>query len=95
RAQIKQVFGWSSVDPGDGWLFFAAPPAELAVHPGEPHHELSLMCQDLDATLADLRAKGVEVVGEPVDRTFGRAVTLRLAGGVDVVLYQPAYRTAI
>ncbi|MGH2718359.1 MAG: hypothetical protein ACRDJU_07250, partial [Actinomycetota bacterium] len=95
RAQIDALFGWSNVDLHDGWLLFAAPPAELAVHPGEAHHELSLMCRDLDATLADLRAKGVEVVGEPAERSFGRTVTLRLAGGVDVLLYQPSYRPAI
>ncbi|HWD09477.1 MAG TPA: ATP-binding cassette domain-containing protein [Actinomycetota bacterium] len=95
RAQIRDVFGWSNVDLHDGWLIFAVPPAELAVHPGEAHHELSLICRDLDGTLADLRAKGVEVVGDPVERSFGRAVTLRLAGGVEVLLYQPNYPTAI
>jgi hypothetical protein len=31
-----------SADAGDGWLIFALPPAELAVHPadGDSRHEL-------------------------------------------------------
>jgi hypothetical protein len=84
------------VDAGGGWLIFALPPAELGVHPGEtPHHELSLMCDDIDATVEELRAKGVEIKGEVEDRRFGRATTVALPGGVEVLLYQPQHPTAI
>ena len=34
RAFFSDVLGLSSVDAGGGWLIFALPPAELAVHPG-------------------------------------------------------------
>jgi len=102
RAVLGDVFGWSHVDAGGGWLIFALPPAEIAVHPGEGpnfdagmRHELSLMCDDLDATVAELRAKGIEVRGEPQQQGWGTVVTLVLPGGVDVLLYQPRHTTAI
>ena len=62
RAFVRDVLGLPSVDAGGGWLIFALPPAELAAHPteGETRHELYLMCDDIEATVEELRAKGVE-----------------------------------
>jgi hypothetical protein len=60
-----------------------------------PHHELSLMCDDIAATVDELRSRGIEVRGEPEDRGFGIATTVVLPGGVDVVLYEPRHPTAI
>ena len=78
RAILRDVFGWHHVDSGGGWLIFALPPAELGVHPedgpvadGGAHHQLSLMCDDLAATIAELRAKGIEFAGEPRDQGYG------------------------
>jgi catechol 2,3-dioxygenase-like lactoylglutathione lyase family enzyme len=94
RATLRDAFGWPHVDAGGGWLIFATPPSEIGVHPGDkPGHEISLTCDDLDATIVDLRAKGVNVRGEPEDRQFGRAITLVLPGGVEVLLYQPPHPT--
>src|SRR3984893_14534033 len=61
RAFFRDVLGFSSVDAGHDWLIFALPPAELAVHPAEQSvgHELFLMCDDLNAEMADLEAKHV------------------------------------
>ena len=60
RAVLRDVMGWSYVDVHDGWLIFALPPAEVGVHPGDsPRHELTLMCDDIHATVADLREKGI------------------------------------
>ncbi|HET9600331.1 MAG TPA: VOC family protein [Acidimicrobiales bacterium] len=100
RAVLRDVFGWPHVDAGGGWLIFALPPAELGVHPvmdpGEtPHHLLSFMCDDIGATIAELRAKGIEVRGEPQDQGFGIEATMVLPGGVDVMLYEPRHPTAI
>jgi hypothetical protein len=96
RAVLGDVFGWPSVDAHDGWLIFRLPPAELAVHPSEaPAHELTLMCDDLAATMDELRAKGIEFVGEPQAAGFGTTVTMRLPGDVEMMLYQPRHPTAI
>ena len=73
RVFFADILGMSSVDAGDGWLIFALPPAELAIHPagGDSHHELYLMCDDIQATLAELRGKGVEWRGTSVIRAGG------------------------
>ena len=96
RAVLRDVFGWKHVDAHDGWLIFALPPGELGVHPAEaPSHELTLMCDDLDATIADLRAEGIEFRGEPENQGFGIVTTMVLPGGVEMLLYEPRHPTAI
>ena len=96
REVLRDVFEWDHVDAGNGWLIFATPPAELGVHPAErPNHEISFMCDDIEATVADLAARGIEVAGPAEDMRFGTAVTLRLPGDLEVMLYEPAHPTAI
>lgn len=96
RGLFDEVFGWSNVDMGHGWLIFALPPAEVGVHPSErPHHEISLMCDDLDQTIEHLAGKGIEFRGESRDEGWGIAITMVLPGGVDMVLYEPRHPTAI
>jgi hypothetical protein len=96
RAVLSDVFGWRSVDAGGGWLIFGLPPAEVAVHPADvPSHELTLMCDNLDATIEELKAKGVEVKGEPDNQRWGTTITLLLPGGLEMMLYEPHHPTAI
>ncbi len=102
RAIFRDVFGWEHVDDGQGWLIFALPPAELGVHPAEgptydsgTSHQVTFMCEDLEATIADLRGHGLEVRGEPEDEGWGITTTLVLPGGLEVMLYQPRHKTAI
>src|SRR5437588_11598077 len=96
RAVLRDVFGWRHVDAHEGWLIFALPPAELAVHPSEaPSHELSIMCDDLQSTIAELEAKGIAFQGPPEQAGFGTAITMLLPGGVHMVLYEPRHATAI
>jgi catechol 2,3-dioxygenase-like lactoylglutathione lyase family enzyme len=97
REVFREVFGWRYVDDGEGWLIFALPPAELGVHPSEEstHHELSFMCDDVEATKTELEGKGIEFQGEPQDLGFGIGVTMALPGGVEALLYQPKHQTAI
>ncbi len=102
RALLRDVFGWDHVDAGDGWLIFALPPAELGVHPAEGptfdtgvRHQFTLMCDDIHATIAELRTRDVEVRGDPEDEGWGVTTTIVLPGGLDVMLYEPRHPTAI
>lgn len=96
RATLHDLTGWRHVDAGGGWLIFALPPAELGVHPAEaPRHELTLMCDDIAATVAELRAKGVEFTGEVQEQRFGAAITMVLPGDVELMLYEPRHPTAV
>jgi hypothetical protein len=97
RALFRDAFGWSNVDAGSGWLVFALPPAELAVHPAEgaPRHEVTLMCDELASTMAELGERGIEFDGDPSDEGWGIAVTMLLPGGGKMLLYEPRHATAI
>src|SRR3954451_2432002 len=92
RAFFRDVLGYPSVDAGHGWLIFKLPPAEVAVHPAEAaSHELLLMCDDLESTVAELTARGVEFV-RPVERQrWGVLTSFRLPGGGEVGLYEPLH----
>jgi catechol 2,3-dioxygenase-like lactoylglutathione lyase family enzyme len=99
RAFLRDVLGWPYVEdnPGSGWLIFKLPPAELGVHPdmgGGPVHELSLVCDDVEATVAELTGKGVEFTSPVSDQGFGLVTSLRLPGGGALQLYQPTHATA-
>jgi catechol 2,3-dioxygenase-like lactoylglutathione lyase family enzyme len=93
RAFFRDVMGLHSVDAGGGWLIFALPPAELGIHPAAANgrHELYLMCDDVETTVAELGAKGVEITAPVQDVGFGLLTALRLPGGGEVRLYQPKH----
>jgi len=99
RAFFADTLGLRSVDAGGGWLIFALPPAELACHPTAPEdsgrHELFLMCDDIEATVAELEAKGVELAAPISDAGFGRLTRIRVPGGGEIGLYQPTHPTAL
>jgi catechol 2,3-dioxygenase-like lactoylglutathione lyase family enzyme len=92
RDFFRDVLGLSSVDAGHGWLIFALPPAEAAFHPAEANgaHELYLMCDDVEAEIATLRAKGVECTGVTHER-WGSVTKIPLPGGGLLGLYQPKH----
>lgn len=96
RVFLQEILGFSSVDAGHGWLIFALPPAEVAVHPaeGNDRHELYFMCDDLEAEMATLGEKGVRC-GEVQEARWGSITKVRLPGGSEVGLYQPKHRTAL
>ena len=96
RAFFRDVLGFPSVDAGRGWLIFAAPPAELAIHPAEDreYHELYLMCDDVEATIAELKRKGVTTRGIQ-EEAWGRVTQIRLPSGDELGLYEPKHPTAI
>lgn len=105
RAFLRDVLKWPHIDVHDGWLIFRTPPAELGVHPADPsggpgqsapggHHEIFLMCDDLEATMADLTARGVEFTTGVEQAGFGRLTRFRIPGAGEMGLYQPRHPTA-
>lgn len=90
RAFFADTLGMPSADAGAGWLIFALPPAELAVHPssGDSQHQLFLMCDDIHATLAELSGKGVEIAQEVRDQGWGLLAAVRLPDGSEFPIYQ-------
>lgn len=101
RATLRDGLGWhdyvENASSGEGWLIFALPPAELGVHPsdGATKHQVTFMCDDLRATVDELRAKGLEIRGEPREERFGVTTTLVLPGGVEVMLYEPRHESPL
>jgi len=93
RAFLADVLGLPSADAGGGWLIFSMPPAELAVHPadGEGRHELYLMCDDIQATLAELRGKGAEIAQDVTDQGWGLLAAIRMPDGGELPIYQPRH----
>ena len=97
RAVLRDILGWEYVEDHPGWLIFKLPLSEVGVHPseGSTKHEICFMCDDLEATMADLRAKGIEFDGEPSDQGFGITTTMLLPGGVRVLLYESKHASPL
>jgi predicted enzyme related to lactoylglutathione lyase len=98
RAFFRDVLGWPHVDAGGGWLIFRTGASELGVHPTDhgsgQHHQISLMCDDIETTVADLRAKGVEFTRDIRDDGFGLTIDFLVPGAGDMQLYQPRHPVA-
>lgn len=105
RAFFRDVLGWPYAQDAPGWLIFKTGPSELGVHPtaGEHegqtyssprHHLVSLMCDDIEQTVADLTAKGAKFDGSIVDRGYGRAIEVLVPGADPIQIYQPQHATA-
>jgi catechol 2,3-dioxygenase-like lactoylglutathione lyase family enzyme len=95
RTFLREVLGFESVDAGGGWLIFALPPAEAAVHPGEEFGtELYLMCDELGAEMQRLALRGVECSAVEEAR-WGSITRIRLPGGGRLGLYQPRHPTML
>jgi catechol 2,3-dioxygenase-like lactoylglutathione lyase family enzyme len=92
RAFFRDVLKFTSVDAGHGWSIFAMPPLEAAFHDSEnnDHHELYLMCDDIAATLKDLRSKNV-TVSDVSEQRWGKVAKLTLPGGGKIGVYQPSH----
>jgi catechol 2,3-dioxygenase-like lactoylglutathione lyase family enzyme len=91
RAFLRDVLGFRHVDVGHGWLIFALPEAEAAVHPSDSEsHALFLMCDDLDAEMQRLRGLSI-ACEEPTQQPWGRLTYIALPGGGGLGLYQPRH----
>src|SRR3954462_854953 len=85
REFFRDILQLPSVDAGHGWLIFAAPPAELAMHPDEDsYHELYLMCDDVQSTTEILKTKGVTLTTPISDRGWGLITRLKLPSGDEI-----------
>jgi catechol 2,3-dioxygenase-like lactoylglutathione lyase family enzyme len=94
RAFFADVLGFSCVDAGHGWLIFALPPGEVAVHPAGDaagRHELYLMCDDVQETVQELEAKGVEFSRPIREERWGLLTAIRLPDGSELGLYEPRH----
>ena len=93
RAILRDVFKRPNVDVDHGWLIFAMPPAEAAIHPtdGEGYHELYLMCDDVLKTMDELQSKGISANRAVTDAGWGLVTSLQLPGGNEIGLYQPKH----
>ena len=108
RAFVRDVLGRPYLEHAEsapGWLIFKTGPSELGVHPttytheGEAfshprHHSISLMCDDIEATKAELEQKGAEFAGAVEDMGFGLGVMLKVPGADDILLYEPRHPEA-
>ena len=99
RAFFRDKLGLPFTDVGDGWLIFDVPDAELAAHPSDARdgaasgtHSISFWCDDIHATMAELRRRGVEFTGDVVDEGYGLVTHFKVPGGFAVQLYQPRYQ---
>jgi len=95
RAFFRDVLQLPSVDAGEGWLIFALPPSEVALHPADRNnaHQFYLLCDDLQVTMRGLEAQGVRCE-TPVEASWGIRTEVHLPGGGRLGLYQPLHPRA-
>jgi catechol 2,3-dioxygenase-like lactoylglutathione lyase family enzyme len=102
RAFFRDVFQLPGVDTGGGWLIFRTGPSELGVHPSswehegtvgstDQHYDLSFICDDLAATVAELAERGAEFDGQTTEEPWGTTIRVKVPGAPNVLLYQPKY----
>jgi hypothetical protein len=101
RAVLRDVFALPNIDIGHGWMIFALPPSEVAVHPADGptfasgvRHQFTFMCDNIANTVRELKAKGIVVMNEPQQERWGTHVTLNLPGNCEVMVYEPHHPIA-
>jgi hypothetical protein len=98
RVFLRDQLGLQGTDVGGGWLIFNPPEADLGVHPTDGEDvssgtaDISFYCDDIQATVRELRAKGVEFVDAIADHGYGLVTHFKVPGGFNVQLYEPKYR---
>jgi len=104
RAFFRDVLKWPYVDAHAGWLIFRTGPSELGVHPTsgrgdhdwhvDQHHEISFMCDDIEATVSELKARGAEFTQDIKEQGFGLTTMLKVPGAGPVMLYEARHPVA-
>ncbi|MCI0741694.1 MAG: VOC family protein [Gemmataceae bacterium] len=98
RAFLRDKLGFPATDVGDGWLIFDLPEADMGCHPADPNegapsgtHDISFYCDDIEKTVAELKARGVVFTCPIADHGYGLVTRFKVPGDFDVQLYQPRY----
>lgn len=98
RAFVRDKLGFKAHDVGEGWLIFDLPEADMGCHPADPEHggksgmqNISFYCDDIEKTVSELKAKGVEFTEPVADHGYGLVTHFKVPGGFAVQLYQPRY----
>lgn len=109
RRFFKDVLRWPCVTEGqtdepEEWLIFRTGPSEMGVHPTAGpgseewgvagQHQVTLMCDDLEATIEELERRGAHFDGEPADLGFGRGVNLQVPAAGTILVYEPRHPIA-
>ncbi len=97
RTFIKEKLRLPSTDVGEGWLIFDVAEADLGVHPTEENGppsgtaDISFYCDDIESTVAEMKARGVEFTQDVEDHGYGLVTYFQVPGAFKVQLYQPRY----
>lgn len=98
RAFPRDKLGFPCTDVGDGWLIFDLPEVEIGCHPADQEHgalsgthHISFYCDDIEKTVAELKARGVEFTEPVADHGYGLVTHFKVPGGFRLQLYQPRY----
>jgi len=99
RAFLRDKLGFRHADVGDGWLIFEMPEADMGCHPADAEaehgqagaHDVSFYCDDIETTVAELKARGVEFVAGVEDHGYGLVTFFKMPGDIKVQLYEPRY----
>lgn len=100
RHFLRDKLGFKATDIGEGWLIFEVPEADMGVHPADETQkegapsgtaEISFYCDNIEETVAELKAKGVEFKGEIEDHGYGLVTFLKAPGDFYIQLYEPKY----
>src|SRR4030081_1442882 len=98
RAFLRDKLGFPATDVGGGWLIFNLPEADMGCHPADPvqgaptgTHNISFYCDDIEKTVVELTARGVEFTAPVADHGYGFVTHFKVPGGFSVQLYEPKY----
>jgi hypothetical protein len=98
RAFLRDKLDFLATDVGEGWLIFDLPEADMGVHPTDGTHsapsgtaDISFYCDDIEATVRELKSRGVEFTGEIEDHGYGLVTHFKVPGGFELQIYQPRY----
>jgi catechol 2,3-dioxygenase-like lactoylglutathione lyase family enzyme len=98
RAFLRDKLGFKAYDVGDGWLIFDLPESDMGCHPAEEKeggrsgtHNISFYCDDIEKTVTELKARGVEFTAPVSDQGYGFVTFFKVPGGFQLQLYQPRY----